>query len=156
MMKIKYLLIIAAMTAGCNQQMNDEATTSKAEQQGATMQDGTETIDNTQNSLTEPEAVVRSLIEAMQNKDAEKIRSSFASNATQAYGDEAPKSADEFFSWLDSDIIDRSGRVSKPKYTVDGNEVVVTGRYFSWFYTSKANFLFTVDNGKIISWQMRY
>lgn len=103
-----------------------------------------------------PENVIKSLIEAMTENDAQKIRSLFHKNAKQAYGNGSWKSGSDFFSWLQSDIIDRKGHVDNAKYSPDGNEVVVTGQYSSEGYTNKANFLFVVENDKIISWQMRY
>ena len=108
------------------------------------------------NNLKNPESVVKSLIEAMTANDAEKIRSVFLENTKQAYGNGSWKSGSDFFSWLQSDIIDRKGQVNNAKYSTDGNEVVVTGQYSSEGYTNKANFLFMVENDKIISWQMRY
>ena len=103
-----------------------------------------------------PEQVVKSLIEAMTANDAEKIRSLFHKDAKQAYGNGSWKSGDAFFSWLQSDIIERKGHVDNAKFSADGNQVVVTGQYNSVGYTNKANFLLTVDEGKIVSWQMRY
>ncbi|EDM43991.1 hypothetical protein SCB49_10387 [unidentified eubacterium SCB49] len=111
---------------------------------------------NQETQITDPIAIVKSLINAMENNDAEKIRSLFNKNASQAYGDGAQKSGNAFFSWLESDIIDRKGKVSNPEYKSNNNEVVVTGQYSSEGYTNKANFLFTVKDGKIQSWQMRY
>ena len=108
------------------------------------------------NNLKNPESVVNSLIEAMTANDAEKIRSVFIENTKQAYGNGEWKSGNDFFSWLQSDIIGRKGHVENAKYSTDGNEVVVTGQYSSEGYTNKANFLFVVENDKIISWQMRY
>ncbi|MEE4376699.1 MAG: nuclear transport factor 2 family protein [Candidatus Competibacteraceae bacterium] len=105
---------------------------------------------------TEPRAVVTALIDAMQANDAERIRSLFDANASQAYGDGPAKSGAAFFSWLDSDIINRQGRVENAQLAVDGNQVVVTGQYRSRGYTSAANFLMTVENGRITSWRMRY
>jgi len=107
-------------------------------------------------SSSAPEAVVSALMEAMQANDAEQIRSLFAPNASQAYGDGAARSGEAFFSWLDSDIIERQGRVEDAQLSVDGNEVVVTGQYQSRGYTSAANFLITVEDGLITSWRMRY
>lgn len=108
------------------------------------------------NTANNPEQVITALIEAMSANDAEKIRSLFNSDASQAYGDGAAKSGEAFFKWLQSDIIDRKGHVDHAKYKVNGNQVVVTGQYSSEGYTNKANFLFTVKNGEIMSWQMRY
>jgi len=51
-----------------------------------------------QTSLSEPEVIVSALINAMQNGDAERIRSLFAAAASQAYGDEAAKSGRRFLS----------------------------------------------------------
>lgn len=153
-MKLRYLLIAAVLTAGCSQQKNEDSALNEALQKDENMQQ-VATNNNTENA-SEAQTVVSGLIEAMRNKDAAKIRSSFAANASQSYGDGEAKSAEAFFSWLESDIIKRKGRVYNAEYAVDGNQVTVTGRYFSWFYTSKANFLFTVSDGKIINWQMRY
>lgn len=105
---------------------------------------------------SEPKAVVSALIEAMETNDGERIRSLFDDNASQAYGDGSPRSGEAFFRWLDSDIIDREGRVENAQLAVDGNEVFVTGQYQSRGYTSAANFLLTVENGRIVSWRMRY
>lgn len=66
------------------------------------------------------------------------------------------KSGEAFFKWLESDIIERKGRVANAQYEVNGNEVVVTGQYSSKGYTNKANFLFKVEDGQIMSWRMRY
>ncbi|WP_197496161.1 nuclear transport factor 2 family protein [Maribacter hydrothermalis] len=112
--------------------------------------------DISQNTSNDPESIIKLLMTAMSANDAEKIRSLFNSNASQAYGDGAAKSGKAFFSWLESDIIKRKGHVDNAKYTVNGNEVVVTGQYSSEGYTNKANFLFTVKDGQIMSWQMRY
>lgn len=104
----------------------------------------------------DPETKVRLLIKAMASNDAEKIRSVFHEGAKQAYGEGSWKSGNEFFTWLQSDIIDRKGHVENPKFSTDNNEVIVTGQYNSEGYTNKANFLFVVEEQKIISWQMRY
>ncbi len=111
---------------------------------------------NNENSQNNPENVIKALIIAMSENDAEKIRSLFHENAQQAYGSGEWKSGKDFFSWLESDIIERKGQVDDPQYKVDGNEVVVKGQYSSRGYTNKANFLFTVEGDKIKSWQMRY
>lgn len=107
-------------------------------------------------NTSNPENTIKSLIDAMKANDADKIRALFNKNASQAYGDAYAKSGAAFFSWLDSDIIDRKGHVENAKFAVTGNEVVVTGQYSSVGYTNKANFLFTVKDGQIMSWQMRY
>jgi hypothetical protein len=101
---------------------------------------------------------VRALIEAMEAENAELIRAQFSEKATQAYGaDGIMKTAEETKKWLESDIISRQGKVANPEFTViSKNEVVVKGQYSSHGYTNKANFLFTVENGKITSWRMRY
>ena len=63
------------------------------------------------------------------------------------YGESAPRGR----------ILDRNGKVANPEYTIiSDNEVVVKGQYSSEGYTNKANFLFTVENGLITSWRMRY
>lgn len=101
---------------------------------------------------------VRALIEAMEAENAELIRAQFSEKATQAYGaDGKMKTPEETKKWIESDIISRQGKVANPEFTViSKNEVVVKGQYSSHGYTNKANFLFTVENGKITSWRMRY
>lgn len=101
---------------------------------------------------------VKALIEAMEAENAELIRAQFSEKATQAYGaDGKMKTPEETKKWIESDIINRQGKVSNPEYSViSENEVVVKGQYSSHGYTNKANFLFTVENGLITSWRMRY
>ncbi|ADQ16545.1 hypothetical protein Lbys_0786 [Leadbetterella byssophila DSM 17132] len=101
---------------------------------------------------------VKTLIEAMKAENAELIRAQFSETATQAYGaDGIMKTAAETKKWIESDIIERQGKVANPEFTViSENEVVVKGQYSSRGYTNKANFLFTVENGLITSWRMRY
>lgn len=101
---------------------------------------------------------VKTLIEAMKAENAELIRAQFSETATQAYrADGIMKTAEETKKWIESDIIERQGKVANPEYTVlNENEVVVKGQYSSRGYTNKANFLFTVENGLITSWRMRY
>ena len=123
--------------------------------QPVTIENNTKHMTN-DNQNSNPGNTVKNLIEAMSAKDAEKIRSMFHENASQAYGDSPPKSGEKFFAWLESDIIEREGHVDNPEYIVNGNQVVVKGQYSSRGYTNKANFLFSVEDGKIKSWQMRY
>ena len=100
---------------------------------------------------------VRALIAAMQAESATAIRAQFAATATQAYGaDGKMKTAEATAKWLESDIIQRQGKVANPEFSVSGNEVVVRGQYNARGYTSKADFLFVVENGLIASWRMRY
>jgi len=101
---------------------------------------------------------VKALIEAMQAENAELISAQFSETATQAYGtDGTMKTAQETRKWLESDIINRQGKVANPQYTViNENQVVVKGQYSSHGYTNKADFLFTVHHGLITSWRMRY
>jgi ketosteroid isomerase-like protein len=106
---------------------------------------------------SEPEAVVRSLLAAMQANDAPGIRAAFSGNATQAYGSGPAKSGAGFAAWLESDIVEAHGRVDEAQLAVDGNSVVVTGQYRNnKGYASKANFLFQINGGKITGWRMRY
>lgn len=101
--------------------------------------------------------IVRALLDAMEANDADRIRSAFGPGATQAYGNGPPKSGEAFSRWLQTDIIDRHGRVDAPQLAVNGAEVIVTGQYRNNAgYSSAANFLFRVANGQIVSWQMRY
>lgn len=113
-----------------------------------------------QNKMNQEEILkpVKDLMDAMQKEDAAKIRAQFSNNATQAYGVEGKmKSAEETKAWIETDIIDRKGKVENPKFDViSATEIVVTGQYKSIGYTNKANFLFTVENGLITSWRMRY
>lgn len=103
------------------------------------------------------DAPVRALIAAMAAENAQQIRAQFSPDATQAYGADGPmKSAAATASWLESDIIDRRAKVTDPEYSVNGNEVIVRGRFNSRGYSSKADFLFTVEKGVITSWRVRY
>ena len=104
----------------------------------------------------QPKVVVQSLLESMEEKDAESIRAVFSEDASQAYGNGKPKTGDAFFRWLESDIIQREGWVEDPELDVEGEEVVVTGTYRSKGYQNEADFLFVVKDGLITSWQMRY
>lgn len=101
---------------------------------------------------------VKALIEAMEAENAKLIRAQFSETATQAYGaDGIMKTPEETKKWIESDIISRQGKVANPEFTViSPKEVVVKGQYSSLGYTNKANFLFTIENGKITSWRMRY
>lgn len=141
----KFLIIVFSsfsLTA-CGQTQNTNQTTNKKSEK---MQDET---------LLKP---VKTLMEAMQTENAELIRAQFSETATQAYGvDGVMKTAEETKKWIESDIVDRQGKVATPEYSViSENEVVVKGQYSSVGYTNKANFLFTVENGLITSWRMRY
>ncbi|MDZ7812077.1 MAG: nuclear transport factor 2 family protein [Ideonella sp.] len=101
--------------------------------------------------------VVRGLVDAMKQNDATRIRAVFAPQAQQAYGDGWPKSGPAFFAWLESDIIERKGQVEAAQFAVNGNEVIVTGQFSnSRGYRAAANFRMLVENGRIVSWQMRY
>ncbi len=88
--------------------------------------------------------------------DAIAIRSLFAKDASLAYGSGKPKSGEDFFRWLESDIISRKWQLVDPKLAVEGTSVIVTGIYQSKGYFNKANFLFTVKDGLSASWRMRY
>lgn len=101
---------------------------------------------------------VKALIQAMDAENAKDIKAQFSKTATQAYGaDGVMKTAKETSRWLETDIIDRQGKVKNPEYSIiSDKEVVVKGQYSSRGYTNKANFLFTVENGLITSWRMRY
>lgn len=101
---------------------------------------------------------VKALIKAMEAENAELIRAQFSETATQAYGaDGIMKTPEATKKWIESDIINRQGKVTKPEYElINENQVVVKGQYSSQGYSNKANFLFTVENGLITSWRMRY
>src|SRR5690606_37497016 len=60
---------------------------------------------------------VKTLMEAMQTENAELIRAQFSETATQAYGaDGVMKTAEETKKWIESDIVDRQGKVANPEY----------------------------------------
>ena len=100
---------------------------------------------------------VKALIAAMQSDDAPGIRAQFAANATQAYGANGlMKTAQATAQWLETDVIQRRGKVANAEFSVSGNEVVVRGDYTSMGYASKADFLFVVNDGLIVSWRIRY
>jgi ketosteroid isomerase-like protein len=103
------------------------------------------------------EETARALVQAMSANDAARLRALFAANASQAYGSGKAKSGADFLAWLQSDIIDAKGRVDGANYAANGNEVVITGQFSnSRGYRSAANFLLLVEQGKIVSWRMRY
>jgi ketosteroid isomerase-like protein len=103
------------------------------------------------------EETARALVQAMAANDAARLRALFAPNASQAYGGGKAKSGADFFAWLQSDIIDAKGRVDDASYAANGNEVVITGQFSNRRgYRSAANFLLVVEQGKIVSWRMRY
>jgi ketosteroid isomerase-like protein len=103
------------------------------------------------------EQTARALVEAMAANDAARLRALFAANASQAYGSGKAKSGADFFAWLQSDIIDAKGRVDDASYAANGSEVVITGQFSNRRgYRSAANFLLVVEQGKIVSWRMRY
>ena len=106
-----------------------------------------------------PKEVVTVLLNAMKNNNAEQIRAVFADNASQEYERwyKRKNSGDRFKSWLESDIINVHGQVIEPALKVSGNQVVVTGTYKNNDgYSSPANFLLVVEQGKVVSWTMRY
>lgn len=143
MKKVIIVLFSSLVLTACGQAQNsDQTKTQKLE----TMQNET---------ILKP---VKALIEAMQTENAELIRAQFSKTATQAYGAEGiMKTADETRRWIESDIISRRGKVANPQYTViNENQVVVKGQYSSQGYTNKADFLFTVEDGLITAWRMRY
>lgn len=145
-MKIQMLILVCSLSLNaCGQQ-------SKTNQSVQTIKTENKMKDQT---VLKP---VKTLIEAMDAEDAEVIRAQFAKTATQTYGAEGiMKTPEETAKWLESDIINRRGKVAKPEYTVlSDKEVVVKGQYASQGYSNKANFLFTVENGQITSWRMRY
>ena len=146
------IVVIAAIPQCGNSQ------TPLRETEPVSVSEAVQTVQSQSNQAldSDPETVIRELLEAMKTNDAQKIRSLFDANASQAYGNGPEKSGEAFFRWLDSDIIQRQGRVENAQLAVNGNEVVVTGQYQSRGYTSEANFLLTVENGRIISWRMRY
>lgn len=106
-----------------------------------------------------PEQVVKQLITAMAENNAPKIKAAFAEDATQLYGRwyARKKTGASFWDWLESDIIKTQGKVVEPKYQVDANSVIVRGTFQNNNgYRSPADFLFTVRDGKITSWTIRY
>ncbi len=141
MKKLLYFLTLIISSASCGQAQDITIT-----KNATNMQDQT---------ILKP---VKTLIDAMQIENADLIRAQFSKSATQAYGANGTmKSAEETKRWLESDIISRQGKVANPQYTViSKNQVVVKGQYTSRGYTNKADFLFTVENGLLTSWRMRY
>ncbi|MFU2511686.1 hypothetical protein [Pseudoalteromonas sp. ASV78] len=106
-----------------------------------------------------PKQIVLELISAMEVNDPQRIKAVFTDNSSQTYERwyAREKKDEKFRSWLKSDIIDVHGRVLNPKLQVDGNQVIVTGTYINNdSYKSTADFLFIVNNGKIVNWTMRY
>lgn len=110
-----------------------------------------------QDRTVTPVEVVGALLAAMKQNDGVRIAAVFAEDAGQAYGQGRLKSGDAFRTWLQSDIIAVAGRVSDPVITPDAANVVVTGMYQNANgYRSPADVLFTVEDGKIAKWTLRY
>lgn len=106
-----------------------------------------------------PEQLVTDLIQSLQENNAEKIHDAFSSNAIQLYDRfwAKEKTGEKFRKWLNSDIINPHGRVENAKITSSGSQVVVKGQYVNDNgYSSPADFLFEVNDGKIIRWTIRY
>jgi len=100
--------------------------------------------------------IVTTLIEAMAQNDANLIAAQFDTRASQAYGQGSQRRGNAFRAWLQSDIIDAKGRVENAELSVQGRAVVVTGRYRNDNgYSSDADFLFIVENDRIVQWTVR-
>lgn len=104
-----------------------------------------------------PEALVAELIDAMAQNDGARIAAVFSDDAEQAYGNGPTRAGDAFRAWLQSDIIGAKGRLDEgATLSVDGSSVIATGRYRNDNgYSSEADFLFVVENLKIIRWIVR-
>ncbi len=138
--KILYIVVFIASINHINGQSNTSTTISS---------------NNFSQSMTEEALLnpVKALIKAMDFNDAELIKKQFAKTATQG----TMKTPQATALWLETDIIDRQGKVKNPVFTIlNHNQVNVKGQYSSRGYTSKANFIFTVENGLITSWRMYY
>jgi ketosteroid isomerase-like protein len=102
-------------------------------------------------------AAVEELLKAMQAKDAAAIRAAFAPNASQQYGEGKPKTDDAFRAWVETDLIAAEPVVDNAIVSATDEGVVVTGTISNnRGYRAKANFLFTIEAGKIKHWQIRY
>jgi ketosteroid isomerase-like protein len=106
--------------------------------------------------LRTPTENVSDLIEAMAQNDADRIAALFSDSAEQSYGERPPRSGDAFRAWLQSDIVAVNGRLEGAELTSEGQTVIATGRYRNDNgYESDANFLFVVEDQKIIRWIVR-
>lgn len=156
MNKFSYLLlfIVVINFTACGQKTaQQEKTKSEISKQKPSKSNQMET--STDQTILIP---VKALMQAMADENANLIKAQFAKTATQAYGANGQmKSATETAKWIESDIISRQGKVANPEYTIlTDNQVVVKGQYSSRGYSNAADFLFTVENGLITSWRMRY
>jgi hypothetical protein len=150
---VLFVFVIVSFTACGQKTVKQEKIKSETSKQEISK---TNKMDNsTDQTILVP---VKTLMEAMEAENADLIRAQFAKTATQAYGANGTmKSPEETAKWLETDIISRQGKVAKPEYTVlTDNQVVVKGQYASRGYSNAADFLFTVENGLITSWRMRY
>jgi hypothetical protein len=102
-------------------------------------------------------APVDALLNAMRAKDAGTIRTLFAADASQQYGNGTPKTGDAFRAWIESDLIAAEPVIDDAVVTATAEGVIVTGMIRNnGGYANKANFLFTVDGTKIRHWQIGY
>lgn len=108
------------------------------------------------NEARTPEEIVADLIDAMAVNDADRIAALFGENAQQAYGRRSPRTGAAFRDWLQSDIIAVHGRLEDAQLSSEGGTVMATGRYRNDNgYESDADFLFEIEEGRIIRWIVR-
>jgi hypothetical protein len=102
-----------------------------------------------------PADVVNAFVEAVNKCDRAAARALFAQNGFAAYGMQgAPKRGADLDSWLQSDIFAVRGKIENITLATEGNRVTLRGRYTSTGWSGNANYLFTIEGGRITAWNL--
>ena len=102
-----------------------------------------------------PADVVKAFVEAVNNGDRAAARALFAQNGFAAYGMQgAPKRGADLDGWLQSDIFGVKGKIENVTLTTEGNRVTLRGRYTSTGWSGNANYIFTIEGGRITAWNL--
>lgn len=102
-----------------------------------------------------PADVVNAFVEAVNKGDRAAARALFAQNGFVAYGmQRAAKRGAELDGWLQSDIFGVKGRIENVTLKTEGNKVTLSGRYTSTGWSGTANYVFTIEGGRITAWNL--
>lgn len=102
----------------------------------------------------EAESVVIQFVEAVNQGDQETTFALFAPNACVGYN-EICFDAFKLVSWWDSDIFSVEGQIEDVTLSTDGDEVTLSGFFSSSGWRGNADYLFTVNDGRIVGWSLR-
>lgn len=105
-------------------------------------------------AVAEPERVVIAFIEAINRGDRAAALALVAEDACVGYTGSCLQAA-RLERWWGSDIFDVQGRIEDYRLTSDAQGVSVVGTYRSTGWTGRANYRFTVRDGRITGWDLR-